>query len=171
LHSREAYRASIDSLTGLYNLEFLVGFLQQQLLFSFRQRLPVGMAIVDVDNFSKINETYGYEVGDSVLTNVANRILNLTRSSDLIARYGGDQFAVVLPNTDISGARVLAEKIRSEMEIVNFGQDDGKGPKVTVSVGCANFNMEDLNPETILRDAKLALRRAKEAGRNQIASS
>jgi diguanylate cyclase (GGDEF)-like protein len=159
LHSREAYRASIDSLTGLYNLEFLVGFLQQQLLFSFRQRLPVGMAIVDVDNFSKINETYGYEVGDSVLTNVANRILNLTRSSDLIARYGGDQFAVVLPNTDISGARVLAEKIRSEMEIVNFGQDDGKGPKVTVSVGCANFNMEDLNPETILRDAKLALRR------------
>lgn len=171
LHSREAYRASIDSLTGLYNLEFLVGFLQQQLLFSFRQRLPVGMAIVDVDNFSKINETFGYEVGDSVLTNVANRILNLTRSSDLIARYGGDQFAVVLPNTDISGARVLAEKIRSEMEIVNFGQDDGKGPKVTVSVGCANFNMEDLNPETILRDAKLALRRAKDAGRNQIASS
>lgn len=68
LHSREAYRASIDSLTGLYNLEFLVGFLQQQLLFSFRQRLPVGMAIVDVDNFSKINEAFGYEVGDSVLT-------------------------------------------------------------------------------------------------------
>lgn len=63
------------------------------------------------------------------------------------------------------------QKIRSEMEIVNFGQDDGKGPKVTVSVGCANFNMEDLNPETILRDAKLALRRAKDAGRNQIASS
>lgn len=171
LHSREAYRASIDSLTGLYNLEFLVGFLQQQLLFSFRQRLPVGMAIVDVDNFSKINEDFGYEVGDSILTNVANRILNLTRSSDLIARYGGDQFAVVLPNTDVAGARVLAEKIRSEMEIVNFGHDDGKGPKVTVSVGCANFNMEDLNPETILRDAKVALRKAKDSGRNQISST
>ncbi len=171
LHSREAYRAAIDSLTGLYNLEFLVGFLQQQLLFSFRQRLPVGMAIIDVDNFAKVNEEHGYEIGDSVLNTVANKLLQITRSSDLLARYGGDQFAVVLPNTDLAGTRVLGEKVRSEMEFVNFGQENGrKGPKVTVSVGCANFNMEDLNPETILRDAKIALRQAKEAGRNQVCS-
>ncbi len=171
LHSREAYRAAIDSLTGLYNLEFLVGFLQQQLLFSFRQRLPVGMAIIDVDNFAKINEEHGYEIGDSVLNTIANRLLQITRSSDLLARYGGDQFAVVLPNTDLAGTKILGEKVRSEMEFVSFSQDNGrKGPKVTVSVGCANFNMEDLNPETILRDAKLALRQAKDAGRNQVCS-
>ncbi len=171
LHSREAYRAAIDSLTGLYNLEFLVGFLQQQLLFSFRQRLPVGMAIIDVDNFAKINEEHGYEIGDSVLNTIANRLLQITRSSDLLARYGGDQFAVVLPNTDLAGTKILGEKVRSEMEFVNFNQENGrKGPRVTVSVGCANFNMEDLNPETILRDAKLALRQAKDAGRNQVCS-
>jgi len=97
LHEREAFRAAIDPLTGLYNLEFLVGFLQQQLLFSFRQRLAVGMAIIDIDNFAKINEEFGFEIGDVVLTTIANRLLNITRSSDLIARYGGDEFAVVLP--------------------------------------------------------------------------
>lgn len=173
LISREAYRASIDSLTGLYNLEFLVGFLQQQLLFSFRQRLPVAVAIVDIDGFSKVNADYGFEFGDGALMTIANRLLNITRSSDLIARYGGDQFAVVLPNTDVVGARVLAEKVRTEVENTDFAADNvqgGKSPRMTVSVGCASFNMEDLNPETILRDAKVALRRAKDDGRNRIAS-
>lgn len=170
LHTREAYRASIDQLTGLYNLEFLVGFLQQQLLFSFRQRLAVGMVLIDIDNFAQVNEEYGYEIGDVVLTTIANRLLNITRSSDLLARYGGDEFAVVLPNTDLNGAKVLAEKVRVEVEQLGFVKGPGrKGPRVTVSVGCADFNMEDLNPETILRDAKLALLKAKEAGRNQIA--
>jgi len=167
LHNREAYRASIDPLTGLYNLEFLVGFLQQQLLFSFRQRLAVGMAIVDIDNFAQVNDEYGYEIGDVVISTIANRLLNITRSSDLIARYGGDEFAVVLPNTDIQGVKVLGEKVRLEVEQMGFVKGPGrKGPHVTVSVGCAHFNMEDLNPETILRDAKLALQKAKEAGRN-----
>ncbi|HEY9787071.1 MAG TPA: diguanylate cyclase [Candidatus Obscuribacterales bacterium] len=171
LHEREAYRAAIDPLTGLYNLEFLVGFLQQQLLFSYRQRLAVGLAIIDIDNFAQINEEYGYEIGDVVLTTIANRLLNVTRSSDLIARYGGDEFAVVLPNTDLAGAKVLAEKVRSEVERLSFVKGPGtRGPKVTVSVGCSHFNMEDLNPETILRDAKLALQQAKEEGRNRIAS-
>jgi diguanylate cyclase (GGDEF)-like protein len=172
LHSREAFRAAIDSLTGLYNLEFLVGFLQQQLLFSFRQRLPVGLVIIDVDGFSKINEKQGYEFGDSVLTQIANKLLHITRSSDLLARYGGDQFAVVLPNTDIAGTKVLAEKVRSEVELMGLMVDSGNGKveRTTVSVGCATFNMEDLNPETILREAKNALRSAKNAGRNTIGS-
>lgn len=171
LHEREAFRAAIDPLTGLYNLEFLVGFLQQQLLFSFRQRLAVGMAIIDIDNFAQINDEFGFEIGDVVLTTIANRLLNITRSSDLIARYGGDEFAVVLPNTDIAGAKILGEKVRSEVERISFVKGQGsRGPKVTVSVGCSNFNMEDLNPETILRDAKLALQQAKEGGRNQVAA-
>ncbi len=172
LHSREAYRASIDSLTGLYNLEFLVGFLQQQLLFSFRQRLAVGLLIVDIDKLASVNEGFGYEVGDVVLTTIANRLLNTTRSSDLVARYGGDEFAVVLPNTDVNGALVLAEKVRAEVEAMDFLRgSEGNSPKVTVSIGCSDFNMEDLNPETILRDAKLALQKAKLEGRNKVESS
>lgn len=168
LQGREAYRANVDSLTGLYNLEFLVGFIQQQLLFSFRQRLPVGLAIIDIDHLGSINEEFGYNIGDVVLSTIANRLLAITRSSDLIARYGGDEFAVVLPNTDVSGAKTLGEKVRSDIEQLTF-LGGKKGPKVTVSVGCANFNMEDLNPETILRDAKLALQKAKEGGENKVA--
>jgi len=125
------------------------------------------MAIIDIDNFAELNDEFGYEVGDVVISTIANRLLNITRSSDLIARYGGDEFAVVLPNTEIAGVKVLAEKVRVEVEQLGFGKGSGrKGPHVTVSVGCAHFNMEDLNPETILRDAKLALQKAKEAGRN-----
>jgi len=171
LYHREQYRASTDPLTGLYNLEFLVGFLQQQLLFSYRQRSPVGLVIIDIDGFKAINDEYGYEIGDAVLSSIANRLLNQTRSSDLIARYGGDEFAVVLPNTDANGAKVLAEKVRLEVEQMSFVKGPGrKGPRVTVSIGCASFNMEDLNPETILRDGKMALQRAKEGGRNRVSA-
>ena len=169
LQSRETYRASNDPLTGLYNLEFLVGFLQQQLLFSYRQRLPVGLAIIDVDELAKINEDHGFESGDLILTTIANRLMNKTRSSDLIARYGGDEFAVVLPNTDVEGAKILGEKIRSDIEQLSFNNAAGKTiPGVTVTVGCAHFNMEDMNPETILRDAKIALQKSKNDGMNKV---
>jgi len=169
LDGEVAMSASTDQLTGLYNMEFLVGFLQQQLLFSYRQRLPVSLAIIDVDHLNDINETHGVDVGDHVLRTVANRLLTVTRSSDLLARYGGDEFAVVLPNTDVGGARILAEKVRRDIERQNFQyRPNERGPRVTVSVGCANFNMEDLNPETIILDAKINLQKAKEDGNSSI---
>jgi diguanylate cyclase (GGDEF)-like protein len=169
MHTREAYFASIDPLTGLYNLEFLVGFLQQQLLFSFRQKLPVGLLLIDLDNFAELNNRYGMGFGDAILTKIASRLLTATRSSDLSARYGGDEFAIVLPNTDVNGARILAEKLRLEIENMDFMEANiAKNLRITVSVGCSQFDLADMNPETILRDAKVALQKAKEAGKNRV---
>ncbi|MCW5821290.1 MAG: diguanylate cyclase [Cyanobacteria bacterium TGS_CYA1] len=158
MRNQQVMAASTDALTGLYNLEFFIGFLSQQLQFSFRQRLPVGLAIVDVDQLSKINEKFGFEAGDFVIKKVAERLTAITRASDLTARYSGDQFAVVLPNTDLAGTNILGEKVRRSVDEIVLPQFNGTTPpKVTVSIGCANFNMDDLNPETIMRDAKLAL--------------
>ncbi len=169
LQQQQQYWSSTDQITGLYNLEFLMGFLNQQLLFSNRHGLPVGVIIVDVDNFLQFNTNLGTEIGDRVLQNVAQKLSTIVRSSDLVARYAGDQFAVVLPNSDLEGAKLVGEKLRAGVESLQVPGVNG-GYKVTISVGCAEFDKtRDINPETVLRDAKLALGRAKEKGRNCVA--
>lgn len=166
LQAQAQYWSTVDQITGLYNMEFFIGFLQQQLLFSQRQKLPVGLCIIDVDGFVGFNAQYGTDMGNLLLKTLAERLAKCIRSSDLIARYSGDQFVVVLPNTDVEGAKILGEKLRSETEKLNPGEGSGKNPRVTISVGCAQFNLETTAPEHILKEAKDALMRAKEKGRN-----
>lgn len=167
LEAQASYWTMVDPISGLYNMEFFMGYLQQQLLFSQRQQLDVGLCIIDVDGFSGLSAQYGSETGNLLLKTLAERLSACIRSSDLMARYSGDQFVVVLPNTDVAGAAILAEKLRSEAEKLNpSSEQKSKSPRVTISVGCAQFNHKDMAPEAIIKDAKDALLRAKEKGRN-----
>ena len=110
----------------------------------------------------------GAETGDMVLMSIGHKLSRCIRQSDLLARYSGDTFAIVLPNTDMPGSQVLAEKLRTEVETMSWDTVGNKPLQVTVCVGCASFGFEDCNPETILRDAKIALINAKETGKNRI---
>lgn len=166
LQEEAQYWSMVDPISGLYNMEFFMGYLQQQLLFSHRQKLAVGLCIIDVDGFVGLTAQYGTETGNLLLKTLSERLSKCIRSSDLMARYSGDQFVVVLPNTDIKGSLILAEKLRAEAEKLNPEGATGKQPRVTISVGCAQFNGVDLAPEAIIKDAKHALQRAKERGRN-----
>lgn len=168
LKQHHAFGSYVDPITGLYNIEFLIGFLQQQLLFSSRQKLPTGLILIDVDRFSELNEEFGAETGDMVLMSIGHKLSRTIRQSDLLARYSGDTFAIVLPNTDLPGSKVLAEKLRHEIEAMTWETVGNKQLNVTVCVGCSSFTFEDVNPETILRDAKIALMDAKEVGRNRV---
>jgi diguanylate cyclase (GGDEF)-like protein len=168
LKQHHAFGSYVDPITGLYNIEFLIGFLQQQLLFSSRQKLPTGLILVDVDHFARINEEFGAEMGDTVLMSIGHKLSRTIRQSDLLARYSGDTFSIVLPNTDLPGSRIVAEKLRTEIEKMSWDTVGNKQLKVTVCVGCSSFGFEDCNPETILRDAKIALMAAKEVGRNRV---
>ncbi len=169
LHDQAQYWSTVDPVTGLYNMEFFMGFLQQQLMFSQRQKLPVGLLLLDIDGFVNITQQYGPEIGNLLLKTLTARLSKSIRSSDLIARYGGDQFAIVLPNTDILGANLVAEKLKVEADALNpTAEEAGKAPRVTISIGCAQFDYKDPTPEAVLKAAKDALNRAKDKGRNCI---
>ncbi|MBX9686195.1 MAG: diguanylate cyclase [Candidatus Obscuribacterales bacterium] len=166
LEAQAQYWSMVDPISGLYNMEFFMGYLQQQLLFSQRQKLAVGLCIIDVDGFVGITAQYGSETGNLLLKTLSEKLSKCIRSSDLMARYSGDQFVVVLPNTDMAGTKILADKLRTEAEKLNPAEQTGRSPRVTISVGCAQFNQHDMAPEAIIKDAKDALLRAKEKGRN-----
>jgi diguanylate cyclase (GGDEF)-like protein len=166
LHTKEQFEkmAITDKLTGLYNRYKFYSVAQQELNRSKRHKHPFSLIIFDIDHFKKINDTYGHDVGDRVLKTVAKLVRKNVRKYDYVFRWGGEEFIILAPETDINGALKLAEKIRTIIASHHFA----KIGHVTISAGIAQF-VEDIDKgiDSIVKRADNALYLAKHEGRNR----
>jgi diguanylate cyclase (GGDEF)-like protein len=160
--------AIVDELTGLHNRRFLEGHLAKQLAMAARYGQPLAVLMLDIDHFKEVNDRFGHDVGDSVLRSFASCLSRAVRASDVVARWGGEEFVVVLPSTDARSAQALAEKIRTAVERLRFDDLVPGLAGVTVSIGAASFPEHAKHPEVLMKSADLALYRAKERGRNRV---
>lgn len=162
-------RSIRDSLTGLYNHRHFYKVLRRDFMLSVRNESDLTCLLLDLDHFKQVNDNYGHPCGDSMLKEIALLIRRSVRETDVVARYGGEEFAILLPQTNLAGARLLAEHIRSLIEKHAF-QIGLLTIKITVSVGIATRLMTlPGKPKELLTAADRALYRAKEEGRNRIA--
>jgi two-component system cell cycle response regulator len=159
--------AVTDPLTGLRNRRYLDHHLGRMMEHARVSRAPLSLLAFDLDKFKSINDTYGHAAGDAVLKEFARRVDAGTRGVDLIARIGGEEFVVAMPDAGIDDARIAAERVRRAVESPGFAVDDME-ISVTVSVGVAALRRSDRGPEPLIARADAALYRAKHTGRNRV---
>jgi diguanylate cyclase (GGDEF)-like protein len=159
-----------DPLTGLANRARLESFLDTELKAVARSARSLSLVMIDVDHFKKVNDTYGHPAGDKVLVAVANGLKTRLRPRDLVARFGGEEFVLVLPETDAEGAMVVAERVRRAIESAVTPVGPGQPLRVTISLGCATSGGKApfVGAADLLESADKALYAAKRSGRNRV---
>ena len=166
----EIYRLSItDNLTGIPNQRALRDELRRELSRARRHALPTTFLMLDIDRFKDVNDRFGHLAGDAVLARVASAVREATRDGDMVARYGGEEIAVLMPQTDLPEACGVAERIRTKIEAL-VTEYRGLSIGVTVSIGCASLRPEDADFEDLVKRTDDKLYEAKSAGRNRLAS-
>jgi diguanylate cyclase (GGDEF)-like protein len=168
LHKQTSELTIIDELTDTYNYRYFVQKLQEEKKRALRYKLPLSVIMVDIDWFKKLNDSYGHEVGNVVLRELSRVVKGCIRDVDIFCRYGGEEFIIILPQTPLSEAAVIGERIRSAVEqtIIDPGQA-GK-VKVTVSVGVSSYPENGKSQEDLVSIADQALYRAKGSGKNLV---
>jgi diguanylate cyclase (GGDEF)-like protein len=164
-YERTERSAVTDGLTGLFNRDYLLQALRHEVVRSKRHSLKTALLLLDLDDFKQVNDTLGHLEGDRVLARAAALLKESLREIDVAARYGGDEFAVVLPETSRTGAYVVAERIRSRLE---EGFRRSRGRRVSFSGGIATWPDDALTPADLIVRADEALYRAKGDGKNRI---
>lgn len=157
-----------DELTGLYNRRHFLHVLQLEWKRASRFKHPLSLLMLDVDHFKKYNDTYGHKEGDRVLKQMGHLLVKTLREVDTLARFGGEEFVVLLPDTDRSGALAAAEKLRRIVEMEPFTLTDKNPIPVTMSVGVANYPEDVAVLEDLIDHADMALYDAKDQGRNRV---
>ncbi len=156
-----------DPLTGINNRASLEKSLPREINLAQRHGTPLTLLVIDVDHFKNINDTHGHQIGDAVLRELTSVFAECVRTTDLVFRYGGDEFVISLSNTDIEGARDVAERIREGIEKCQFSVGNVR-LVVSASVGMTELNGRD-TLESAFRRADEALLLAKREGRNRVA--
>lgn len=161
--------ASMDMLTGLHNRRYAEQALEQQIAQAQRQQQPLAVLLLDIDCFKRINDAYGHPCGDQVLRDFSACLNSSRRAGDLLARWGGEEFIILLPATDATGAHTLAERIRSRVANHCRIQQQPNSQLVTVSIGLhAPAALDSATAQSMLAAADRALYRAKNSGRNRV---
>ncbi len=159
-------KANTDSLTQLWNRKKILGILEEELNRNFRDNKPVGVMMLDIDNFKAINDTYGHLIGDKIIIEVTSRLQKNLRSYDKIGRYGGDELLLVLPGLDRDDAKKIAERLRNSVCAEKI-QTDAGALEATVSLGVSIFdNTSRPSVKKIIEASDSALYMAKKRGRN-----
>jgi diguanylate cyclase (GGDEF)-like protein len=156
-----------DGLTRIHNKRYLGEFLDRELSRSRRHERALSLVMFDIDHFKSVNDTYGHLTGDAVLQELAALVAPRIRRDELLARAGGEEFAIVLPESALDAAERFAELVRTMVERHRF-VCDGQTVPVTISLGVATLTREMERPDDLVRAADQALYRAKHGGRNQV---
>ena len=160
-------QAITDPLTGLYNRRYLWEFLRREWVRAKRKDESLAVVMIDLDHFKRINDAHGHQAGDFVLVAVAGLLRNQIRSSDIVCRYGGEEFALVLPEASLESARLRAEHIRAAIKRLDLAHQGVPLGRITASLGGALFPHHADNPDSLIRAADEAMYEAKRIGRDR----
>ena len=160
--------AVVDVLTGLHNRRFFDTNFAPLLGQARNDDKPLSLMILDIDHFKRVNDTFGHEAGDQILKAFATRVRGVVRASDLVCRLGGEEFAIIMPDTSLAIAQRVAERVRGVIERDRFSFAQDQAPiVVTASIGIAE-RRQSVDHEALMRRADLALYKSKSAGRNRV---
>ena len=165
MYSRTKYLSLTDELTSLPNRRSFDIDFQKEFLRAQRYRNHLTLVMFDIDFFKKINDTYGHQCGDYVLQNIANSALQTFRQTDTVYRTGGEEFSVILTETDINQAQIPLERFRKTIETLDLSYN-GQKLHITVSIGACQFDDFNITKEQLIKKTDTALYEAKNSGRN-----
>lgn len=167
IHNCFSYQEVVsDAMTKLYNHNYFIKRLEEELFLARKYVTRLSLIMFDIDYFKKVNDTYGHQVGDLVLIEVANVLRDVVRVTDISGRYGGEEFGIIMPNTNLKGAKIIAERLRENIEKRKIFVLD-KSITVTCSFGVAESNSEETVEQFLYRTDKM-LYTAKNMGRNKV---
>jgi diguanylate cyclase (GGDEF)-like protein len=160
--------ATIDPLTGIANRQAVLSRVEEELSRAVRYQRPLSVILVDLDHFKRLNDSHGHAAGDAVLRQVAQQLAANVRSVDVAGRYGGEEFLILLPETDVDAAAALAEKLRRIVGGTDVPIGENERARITMSAGVAGGMGQVLRLDALVRDADAALYSAKALGRDQV---